>query len=175
MVVSAMKLLSISVCLAAVVGCSSAHFHDQAELFRAKHPDLAQGYLVLAPVSAEYIEYIRPDEQVLRSAVIVNLERAKRDPARIDRWLEYLTRVEARAQKDRAQWISVTNRIRKTDSMYFFEYHTRIGDASYGDCGLLVLRDGNIVYRSTFSAGFSGSSNAATNAECPVDGEIDKL
>jgi hypothetical protein len=170
-----MKHYWVSLCLALVAGCTGVFYRNQADWFRAKHSDLAQEYSLLAPVSVEYIEYIRPDEQVPIDGVIHNLERVKTNSAHLDRYLQYLTCVQAAVETDRAQWLSLTNRIRKTDSMYFFKYKKPVGDAYYDDFGMLVLRDGDIVYRSRWGWGFTGSPEAVSNAIEPPEMTMDRL
>jgi hypothetical protein len=151
-----MKPLWIGMLLILLAGCAPEQPQSQAELFRKKHPDIARGYLVLAPVSVEYIEHIRPDEQLHLDGVIKNIEKAKGDPTHIDRYLDHLQRLRDGRKTERADWVSLTNRIKSTDSMYYFEYKIRIVGERYDDHGLLILRNGEIIYRSIFGQGFSG-------------------
>jgi len=155
-------------------GCTRDHSQSEVELFRKKHPDLARGYLVLAPVSVEYIEHIRLDEQVFMDGVIKNLEKAKSDPANIDRYLDYLKRLRDARRTKRADWISLTNRIKSTDSIYYFEYEAYVVSERYGDYGLLILRNGDVVYRSPFGQSFSGGLTEEDVSQTTLD-ELDEL
>ena len=64
---------------------------------------------------------------------------------------------------------NIQSRIRQGDKIYYFEYVKRKGDFSddqyeYSDWGILIERDSEVVYRSTF-----GSSTVHPSMSPPVD------
>lgn len=154
-------------------GCATRHV-PHAKVFARLHPEEAERYTLLAPTSPEFIAYLDGQHRDTISAVISNLEKRKEDPAKLEEYIAYLQRVHAGTDfRSQPEWSSLTNRLQKGDSLYFFEYKRREGDARYSDFGLLVLRDGSVVYRSR--EGWSmHEDQGRTNA--PPDGmEIDRL
>jgi hypothetical protein len=53
--------------------------------------------------------------------------------------------------------------------MYYFEFEARIVGEKYNDHGLLILRNGDIVYRSFFGQGFSGGLTEQDVPKATVD------
>lgn len=77
--------------------------------------------------------------------------------------------INASEQSFRKKNEDIQSRIRRGDTIYYFEYVKRKGDFSddqyeYSDWGILIERDSEVVYRSTF-----GSSTVHPSMSPPVD------
>jgi len=168
-----MKRIVAIAFLVVASGCATRYV-AHTDVFAHLHPEEAERYTLLSPTSPEHIAYLDSQHRDSMSAVISNLERRKDDPVKIEEYIGYLKRMYACTDfRSQPEWTSLTNRLQKGDSLYFFKYKQREGEANYSDYGLLVLRDGNIVYRSREGWGIS-QPEGQTNAP-PQGLEIDRL
>jgi len=126
------------------VGCASSRSANPVEIFHKQHPVEASAYTMLEPTSVAYIEYAMEDQYDTVDAIITGVERRKDDPAALAEYLQYLKRCVRVDPRIDPQWKEVKRRLRESDRLYFFKYKSE----DYSDFGLLVLRNGNIVYRS---------------------------
>lgn len=129
--------------LFALSGCKSLYFVPHHELFRVQHIG-SSNYNLLAPVSCEYIQRIDRSHSDAVYAIIQNVEKRMDEPEALADYLARLKKVISCAGVyESPEWQYLTNGIRQADSMYFFEYSS----GPYSDFGLLVLRQGDVVFR----------------------------
>lgn len=168
-----MKTIAAFAILIVTSGCATRYV-PHTEIFARQHPKEAQLYTALAPTSPEYIAYIDDQHRDTMSAVISNLEKKKDDPAKLEEYISYLKRVHSASDfRSYPEWSSLTNRLQKGDSLYLFDYSCRVGEAWYSDNGLLVLRDGNVAYRTPDN--WSISQKTGGTNEPPKETKIDRL
>lgn len=155
---------------AAFANRCATQYVPHAQVFAFLHPEESQRYSLLASTSPEFIAYVDELHRDTMSAVIANLERKKNEPAKLVEYIAYLKRVQEGLDfRSKPEWVSITNRIRENDSLYLYDYKQLDGDANYSDNGLLILRDGDVVYRRPL-----GWSKSGTN-ELPTGKTIDRL
>jgi hypothetical protein len=149
-------------------GCASLRSSDQADLFRRKHPEEAGGYIVLAPTSVAYIEYEEEDHYGGLDAIVKGVEKRKDDPVALAKYLKYLKCISVNPCVE-PEWQSLRNRLRDGDKMYFFKYKR----GAYDDYGLVVLRDGNVIYRSPWGTAIIQDSGGTNQP--PANMTLDEL
>ena len=164
-----LSLMLVSASLFALFGCKSPYFVPHHELFNAQHVE-ASDYKLLAPVSCEYIQRIDRDHSDTVFAIIQNVEKRKDDPEALADYLARLKKVSSCADVyESPEWQYLTNGIRQADSMYFFEYSS----GSYSDFGVLVLRQGDVVFR--WPWGWNMNQPQGSTNEPPKGTTVNKL
>jgi hypothetical protein len=109
-------------------------------------------------------------------AIITGIDKRKDDPIAMAKHMEYLKRCVRRDPRLDLEWQRFKNRLRQDDAIYFFKYrHGQAGGERglYDDFGILVLRDGDVIYRSRWGWGILQDSGG-TN-EPPESMTLDKL
>ena len=168
-----MRLIITITLLLAAIGCSERPTTN-AQLFARSHPVEAEKYKVLAITSPEFINYEETEQHERMASVIKTLERYRNDPAKLDKYIDALKRLQNNlGLSDTPSWCALTNRLRKGDSLYYFEYKAPIRNGAYSDFGYLVLRDGVMVYRSPIGWGFIDTEGETNHP--PREMETDKL
>jgi hypothetical protein len=169
-----MKRIAAIFVLLVINGCRT-HTMPNREVFAQVYPDEVKHYSLLAPASPEVIEFLESHRQKTIESIISTLDRIKTDPTKLERYIQVLKKIHNGSPiLSEPEWSSFTNRLQKGDSVYFFSYKADNNqDRSYSDCGLLVLRNGHLVYRNPWlGVMLEGMGN--TNA--PLKGlTIDRL
>jgi len=140
--------------LLVVEGRSDDILLDQSALFNRNHPEEERHYKFLAPTSIEYIKYVHETEQSMIQGTLAAI-RANNDQEKLDDFLNKLEERNQEGNKQVAEFLkSFAEKIDVNDRLFYFSYEKE----SYRDYGLLVIRDGSIVYRERW--GFSSEPGA---------------
>jgi hypothetical protein len=117
---------------------------DQAELFRFKHPDLAQFYEVLAPTSLAYILQAEETQYYFVEGLINGMRVRSEQSEETAQFLDRFQKINQDALHENREYVErLGRRIKETDRIFYFKYKRNY----YRDFGLLVIRDGNIIFR----------------------------
>ena len=143
-----MRTILAIVLFTGLCGCQSLPPSPDAQ-FRARHPYDARRYELLAPTSVEFIEISSQYELATLSGIRQGIEKRLDSPDELRAYMKTLRKIEEIV--DRAndpQWQAFTNRLEPGDALYYYNYR----DDKYSEDGLIVLRNGNIVFRKMHSA-----------------------
>ncbi|MBQ7252020.1 MAG: hypothetical protein IJS32_05395 [Kiritimatiellae bacterium] len=148
-------------------GCRSAPRQPSEE--RAQFPGQLPGmpfYEVLEPVSVSFMERMAEQQYDTVDAFISGVGKRMDEPEKLACYLDCIAQMnECNDIRKNPQWRHFKERLRAGDSVCYFDYQN--GD--YGDFGLLVLRNGKIVYRSKWGAQIRGKE------KLPIIEDIDLL
>lgn len=147
------KATLLLIMLLALVGCyhTQSYHLEPIEALRQKHPDIANNFISLHRTSVGYIEQITEDNNRFLASMIKGIRKVKNDPEAIEKTLSHYERILAHSPNKDSEWLSLKNRIRSTDAMFYFFYEIpeakRLGKLEEGT---LVIRNGEIVYINLF-------------------------
>ncbi len=160
-----LAVLSLAVLFA---GCATGSYVNQAQHFRERGGDEAVAYEVLAPVSVEVMEYFFAEQHGAVEVFLQGVEERIHDTVELQRFIRDAREINERARLDAdPDWAGFVSRLRDGDELYLFEYRRRY----YNDFGLLVLRDGRIVFRTVWESAWP----AGLDVDQITDPEIDRL
>ena len=161
------KLLLLSAILW-LTGCATGSYVNQAEHFQERGGEAAAGYEMLAPVSVEAMEYFFAEQHGAVEAFLDGIEERIHDTVELQRFLRDAREINEQSRLDAdPEWRNFVGRLRSGDELYLFEYRRRF----YNDFGLLVLRDGKVVFRTVWDSAWP----AGLEAEQITEPEIDRL
>lgn len=141
-----------------VSGCRS--LRDEAALFGRKYAKEARYYHLLEPASLEAIKFVEHSHFEAWQGLLDGVEHRKGDPDQLDK---YLQRTRVKYVKIREFFQSENERIeallKEGGKLYYYEWEKGEGDAgqeaetSGFAAGLMVIRDGKIIYTQEFYGG----------------------
>lgn len=151
-----------------LTGCTTRPVESQAELFRERGRAEAADYEILAPVSVESMEYFMRAQYDTVDAFLDGFAERIHEPVELQRYLRDLREINESTRLDRdPEWAEFVERVRSGDELYLFEFHRPYRH----EFGLLVLRDGEIVFRTVWES----ASPGALGTEGVQDPEVDRL
>ena len=161
-----MKTLIGILAIIIVSGCAPTATKSPADIYSAHHPFESKHYEMMAPISVEYIEYIAKSHHGSVDAILTGVEKRRNDPKELSYFLEHAKKMNDQALiTNIPEWISLRDRLEENDAIYLFKYRIE----GYEDFGILVIRDGEIVYRNPEAASWS------TGLKPEGEFEIDEL
>lgn len=131
--------------LVGLVGCETMKPKpDEAALFRRKHPAEAKFYRVLGPAPLDFSEFALQLQEQEMWSLLEGVEKRKQDTEELVKYIETMRT----HYSDHSFLTSVPKEIEATldgggGSLFFFQYR----QGKFSDSGLIVLRDGNPVFR----------------------------
>ena len=151
-----MKILPIllsSLCLGSL-GFEDARSNpiNQAWLFSEKHPEEAERYLHFSPVSQKWIEDSAEWVSGIISGILDVVEKRIDDPDALREFIKQERSIDYREIFSMADE-GFIDHLQTEDQIFYFDYR----DGDYRDDGILVIRDGEIVYRRPFNILHEGS------------------
>ncbi len=161
-----MKAVLIPLFFIFLAGCATSSYRNQAEDFRESGGEEAAAYGTLAPVSVEALEYFLAEQYGAVDAFLEGVEERLHDSLELQRYIRDAREINERARLDTdPDWVDFIRRIRSDDELYLFEYRREY----YNDFGLLVLRDGRIVFRTVWDSAWPSGMDAQQIANPEID------
>lgn len=118
---------------------------NQAWLFTQKHPEYANSYTSLSPVSIRYMEMAGEAVSQIVGGILMGVRRYADDPASLKKFLAEIDEVDYAAEFS-LRHARLSDRMEAHDSMYYYDYQKD----GYRENGIMVIRSGEIVYRYIF-------------------------
>jgi hypothetical protein len=163
-----MKMLIFLLLSLAMAACTSPRSGNQADLFRQSGGGDAADYRILAAISVEAMEYFLAEQYAAVATFLDGIEERLDDPEELQRYLLAIREINERSRLDMdPEWTDFVGRLRPGDELYLFEYRRQY----YNDFGLLVIRDGEIVFRTVWESAWP----AGMDSERPIESEFDRL
>ena len=128
---------------------------DQKVLFQIRHPEEARYYKTLSSTSVETVERYAENFSVELTMLLKTIrERIAADEEDLRMYIDRLIELYDTPDLPMSEeaWRDIRSRLRGTDRVYEFEY----ARGGYSDYGILVIRDGKIVYRHPFGTSYRG-------------------
>ena len=136
---------------------------DQEGLFRSSNPEDAAHYVVLAPASIEFMKVLREENYHFTKGLINGIRARQDDQEALDTFLDRMERINERGREEEEYGSDLSARLQPGDRLFFFRFRKD----EYRDSGLLVIRNGEIVYRK------ASATAHAPGAELPDKDEVD--
>lgn len=135
------------VCLAAI-GCTNSRPGDEWRRFSRDNSREAKRYHFVEPISPEFLQLVAGEHKSTVEAILSGVERRKDNPQDLAKYLEGKKRMDWSLQFN---WIDekAADELKKGGQLYYFKYQKVDQNETYSDFGVLVLREGRIVYRET--------------------------
>ncbi len=128
----------------------------------------SEGYEILAPVSVEVMEYFMGVQHDTVDAIVRGIEERLDEPEALREYLRDTREINERTRlASDPDWMEFTERLRPNDRLYLFEFRERY----YQDFGLIVLRDGEIVFRTVWES----AAPQGMEREILREPEVDRL
>jgi len=111
--------------------------------------------VVLEPTSLAYMEYVIGDSYGELNSIIKGVEKRKDDPVALAQYIAYLKKCVLPVVGVDDELQRVKRELRKGDALCFFKYRQGVINGErglYGDYGILILRGGDIIYRSAWGS-----------------------
>jgi len=160
--------LAILVLPVVFVGCLDSEYSQSGNvpkhLIRSEIVE-AEFYTTLGEVSPEFLEYIIGWHHGTVQAILEGVQALKNDPEALTSYLEQLKDLEGSID------FELIDRLKENDALYFFEFER----ANYRDYGLIVLRNGKIVYREVWGADTIRESRRESKSGMPDLVVVDDL
>jgi hypothetical protein len=144
-----MKTLPVTIIASAVVafvsGCQTTR--DEAALFKQKYPERARHYVLLEPQSLHLlIDLERLHKQTVQG-IVDAVEKRKENLEELEKYLQRL-----RQKFSGAKWYAEYDTIKQIldevgGTLYYFKWRCREFNVLYEHDGLMIIRDGEIVWR----------------------------
>ncbi len=158
-------LLLLSFSLAA---CTTPRPDNQAGLLPQGSEDDPDDYRILAAVSVEAMEYFHAEQYSAVATFLEGIEERLDDPEELERYLLAVREINERSRLDMdPEWTDFVARLRPDDELYLYEYRRRY----YNDFGLMVIRDGEIVFRTVWESAWP----SGMDSDRPPEPEFDRL
>ncbi len=111
--------------------------------------DEAPGYEIRASISVEAMEYFMAVQHDLVAGVLDGIEDRLDEPEELRRYLRDVREINEETRLDRDdEWASFVSRLQEDDALYLFEFR----EDYYQDFGILVERNGEIVFRTIWES-----------------------
>lgn len=164
MKIRALILLALFLTLTADAEDSRADLlPDQESLFRMIRPEEAAHYVVLAPASLDFMKFLHEQTYYSTKGLINGVRSRQDDQDALNAFLARMEGVNEKVIKEEKQYRDdLSARLLPGDRLFFFRFQKE----AYRDSGLLVIRDGQIVYRAASATAYQPGS------ELPNDDEV---
>ena len=132
-----------------------------------------RGYKYLEPASLRLAEYACLQEKYTIQGIIQGIQRRTGNTKAMDKYVNFLKHCVIHSTLcEINDWQNMKRKLRKCDRVYYFEYERRIYGGTYSDFGILVIREGNVVFRLPFETSFSSDNISGT--EIPGEDDFHK-
>ena len=137
-----MKLIGLIFVVVFVMGCSRDAL-TEADIFVERSPRVARQFVALHPTSIEAYRDAYREKQAIVGAMARGVKENLADTNAVQ---SYLDKMEAAYSTDARSFLTnFESRLLPGDTLYLYE--ADLADDDYTESGLLVLREGRIVYK----------------------------